>query len=111
MCGKEGLTTVERRGVTAKDEPLLNSMSVILCSCDSLCRFHGDCCPDFDTACPIQAQEAERYAQMNIQAFSNEKQQDYLNHPVGNPDIQCVEEKFSVVVSCPKDQAVRSAIM
>ena len=119
MCGKVGMRTVER-GVTAKDKPLLNPMSPIpdqiqiLCSCDSLCRFYGDCCLDFDTACPTQAQEADKYAhaQMNVQNILNEEQQHdvYLNHPVGNPDVQCVEEKFSVVVSCPKDQAVKSAI-
>ena len=58
-CGLTVSTGVIRHGARV--------IRPLMCSCDSLCRFHGDCCPDFASACPAEAEMAMKFEQITVE--------------------------------------------
>ena len=103
VCGEKGPRQVYNSfGKTQK---------IMLCSCDDLCGFHGDCCPDLSDVCPQNARMRDKYAKVTLDSIDKDiRSTGHLKHPVGSPDIQCISEGFSVVTSCPRDDSIKKAI-
>ena len=64
-CGLKASSSVTRHLADKSD------VLTLACACDALCRFYGDCCYDFATACPADVELAEKFAQVDMASILN----------------------------------------
>ena len=92
LCGLRGLSDVIHKYPRRKQ--------LLLCSCDALCHFHDDCCPDFSETCPKEAAIADGYSDLSVDKESMTAAA-AVTPVVGRPGVEC-RRGVSTVVSCPR---------